>query len=181
MDSVDYWPMAREYSVWNATIAALQFWTADLETHMLSSIIEQVYNTCFYSTSMHLLCQLSDEILFDHFITTLKAAFESKLALEDDGYDSGSKNFNIPKPLRRTSKIHHISSVKNAPWTLIHPHHAALVPRSHTADKFTDAYLSVLLRKMMITPHQMSFHPQTVHHWCSITQMPSSNHPPSAP
>ena len=40
--------------------------------------------------------------------------FESKLALEDEGYDSGSKNFNIPAPLRRTSKIHHVSSVKNA-------------------------------------------------------------------
>ena len=47
-------------------------------------------------------------------MTTLNAAFESKLALEDEGYESGSKNFNIPTSLRRTSKIHHISSVKNA-------------------------------------------------------------------
>ena len=62
---------------------------------------------------MHQLCQQSDEILFGHFVTTVKAAFESKLALEDEGYESGSKNFNIPTPLRRTSKIHHISSVKN--------------------------------------------------------------------
>ena len=45
-------------------------------------------------------------------MTTLNAAFESKLALEDEGY--GSENFNIPKPLRRTSKIHHISSVEHA-------------------------------------------------------------------
>ena len=29
--STDYWPMAREYSVWNATVAALQFLTADLK------------------------------------------------------------------------------------------------------------------------------------------------------
>ena len=27
MDTTDYWPMAREYSIWNATIASLQFWT----------------------------------------------------------------------------------------------------------------------------------------------------------
>ena len=47
-------------------------------------------------------------------MTALNATFESKLALEDKGYDSGSKNFNIPTPLRRTSKIHHISSVENA-------------------------------------------------------------------
>ena len=40
MDPVNYWLMAREYSVWNATIALLQFWTADLEAHVLSSTIE---------------------------------------------------------------------------------------------------------------------------------------------
>ena len=106
--------MAREYSVWNATVAALQFWTADLKVHELSSTIEQVYNTFFYSTSMHLLCQQSDEILFSHFVTTLNAAFESKLALEDEGYENISENFNIPTPLRQTSKILHVSSIKNA-------------------------------------------------------------------
>ena len=113
MNTTDYWPMAREYSIWNATIAALQFWTADLEVHVLSSTIEQVYNAFFYSTSTHLLCQPSDEILFGCFITTLNDAFESKLALEDEGYASGSENFNISTPLRRTFMIHHISSVEN--------------------------------------------------------------------
>ena len=73
--------MAREYSVWNATVAALQFWTADLKAHVLSSAIEQVCNTFFYSTSMHLLHQKSDEVLFIHFMTTLNAAFESKICL----------------------------------------------------------------------------------------------------
>ena len=106
--------MAREHSVWNATVAALQFWTADLEAHVLSSTIEQVYNAFFYSTSTHLLHQQSDEILFSHFVTTLNAAFESKLALEDKVYESGSENFNIPTPLIWTSKIHHVSSVENA-------------------------------------------------------------------
>ena len=97
---MDYWPMAREYSIWNATVAALPFWTADLEAHVLSSAIEQVYNTFFYSTSTHLLCQQSDKILFSCFVTTLNATFASKLALEDKGYESGSKHFNIPTPLR---------------------------------------------------------------------------------
>ena len=113
MNATDHWPMAREYSIWNATVAVLQFWTADLEVHVLSSGIEQVYNAFFYLTSTHLLCWQSDEILFGHFVTTLSAAFESKLALEDEGYESSSENFNIPTPLRRTSKIHHISSVRN--------------------------------------------------------------------
>ena len=114
MNATEYWPMAREYSVWNATVAGLQFWTADLKVHVLSSAIEQVYNTFFYSASTHLLCQQCDEIYFGHFVTTLNAAFESKLALEDKGYDCGSENFNIPTPLRTTSKIHHVSIVENA-------------------------------------------------------------------
>ena len=100
--------------MWNAAVAALQFWTVDLETNVLSSTIEQVYNAFFYSTSMHLLCQQSDEILFSHFMTTLNATFESKLALEGEGYESGSENFNIPTQLRWTSKIHHVSSVEDA-------------------------------------------------------------------
>ena len=57
MNMTDYWPMAREYSIWNAAVAALKFWTADLEAHVLSSAIEQVYNAFFYTTSTHLLCQ----------------------------------------------------------------------------------------------------------------------------
>ena len=62
---------------------------------------------------MYLLHQKPDEVLFTHFMTTLNAAFERKLALEDKSYESGSKNFNIPTPLRRTSRIHHISSVEH--------------------------------------------------------------------
>ena len=104
MDPGNYWLMAREYSVWNTAIAALKFWTADLKAHVLSSAIEQVYNAFSYSTSTHLLHQQSDEILFSHFVATLNVTFESKLAPEDEGYDSGSKNFNIPTPLRRTSQ-----------------------------------------------------------------------------
>ena len=113
MNVTDYWPMGREYSVWNATVAALQFWTVDLEAHNLSSTIEQVYNAFFYSASTHLLHQQSDEVLFSCIVTTLNAEFESKLTLEDEGYESGGEHFNIPTPLRRTSKIHHVSSDEN--------------------------------------------------------------------
>ena len=49
--------MAKEHSLWNATVAALQFVTADLKAYILSSAIEQVYNAFFYSTSTQLLCQ----------------------------------------------------------------------------------------------------------------------------
>ena len=50
------------------------------------------------------------QLLCDH----AQCSIWSKLALEYDGYESSSKNINIPTPLRRTSKIHHISSVENA-------------------------------------------------------------------
>ena len=113
MNVTDYWPMARKYSLWNATVAALQFWTANPEAHVLSSATEQVYNAFFYSTSTHLLCQQSDEVLFGYFMTTLNAAFESKPTLEDEGYESGSENLNISTPLIRTCKIHHVFSDEN--------------------------------------------------------------------
>ena len=60
MNAMDYWSLAREYSIWNAAVAALQFWTADLEAHVLSSTIEQVYAAFFYTTSMQLLHQQSE-------------------------------------------------------------------------------------------------------------------------
>ena len=113
MDVADYWPMAREYSIWNASIASLQFWTADLDMIALSAAIEEVYSAFFY-TSTYTLHQQSDEILFGHFATTLNVAFEQKLALEDEGNKSGSENYNIPTPLRKMPKIHHVSSIKNA-------------------------------------------------------------------
>ena len=47
-------------------------------------------------------------------MTTLNVVFEWNLALEDEGYESSSENFNMPTPLRKMPKIHHISSIKNA-------------------------------------------------------------------
>ena len=110
MNVTDYWPMAREYLIWNAIVATLQFWTADLKADVLSNAIEQVYNAFFYTTSIHLLCQQSEEVLFSCFMTTLNAAFENKFTLKDEWYESGSEYFNIPTPLRHTSRILHVSS-----------------------------------------------------------------------
>ena len=45
MDTADYWPMAREYSIWNAAIASLQFWTEDLNPVTLGRATECVYTT----------------------------------------------------------------------------------------------------------------------------------------
>ena len=76
MDATDYWPMARRYLVWNAAIAALQFWIADLDAHTLSNTMEEVYSAFLCTASAHTLCQQPDEILFSNFVTALNAAFE---------------------------------------------------------------------------------------------------------
>ena len=76
MDTTDYWPFAREYSISNATVAALQFWMADLNPQMLSNTTEQVYTAFFCSNSAQHLRNISEDIIFSHFVTTLKDAFE---------------------------------------------------------------------------------------------------------
>ena len=160
MNITDYWSLAREYSIWNATVAALQFWTADLEAHILRSPIEQVYNAFFYTTSTHLLCQQSEEVLFGCFVTTLNTAFESKLTLEDEGYESGSEISTYPllsDILPETTMF----PVMTSPLTP--PLHIALVPVCHIASLFDTSYHSVFL--MMKKVLQLTFHlPTAPHH-----------------
>ena len=117
MDIADYWPKARKYLIWNATVASLQFWTADLHPVTFGTATEEVYSAFFY-TSTYTLHQQSDEILFSCFVMTLNTVFEWKLALKDKGYERGSENFNMPTPLRKRPKIHHMSSIEN---TLFNP------------------------------------------------------------
>ena len=114
MDATEYWPMAREYSIWNANITSLQFWTEDLDPVILGRATECVYTTFFYSPSSHTLCQQSDEILFGHFVIALNAAFDQELSLTDEGYESGSDTIDLPTPLRKTPRIHHVSSMEHA-------------------------------------------------------------------
>ena len=114
MNVTDFWLMAREYLTWNATIASLQFWTADLNLVTLGITIEEVYSVFFYSTSSHTLPQQSDKILFGCFVIALNAAFERQLALADEGYKGSSDAINLPTPLRKTSRIHHVSSIEHA-------------------------------------------------------------------
>ena len=74
-----YWPFAQEYSIWKATVPSLQFWTANLNQHILSTAIEQVYTAFFHSNSTQQLQNLPEEALFGHFLTTLNNTFEIEL------------------------------------------------------------------------------------------------------
>ena len=125
MNITDYWPMAREYSIQNAAIASLQCWTADLDPVTLDRATEEVYSAFLYSSS-HTLHQQSDEILFGHFMIALNAAFDWQPLLADKGYKSSSDTINLPTPLRKTPRIHHVSSIEHAlfdpepatPWNM---------------------------------------------------------------
>ena len=99
MDTAYYWPMAREYSIWNANISSLQFWSEDLDPVTLGRATEHVYTTFFYSPMSHTLCQQSNEALFGCFVIALNAAFDQQLLLADEGYKSGSDTISLPTPL----------------------------------------------------------------------------------
>ena len=66
MDTTHYWPFAREYAIWNATVTALQFWMTDLKPHTLSNDIEWVYKAFFCSNSAQQLRNISEEVLCSH-------------------------------------------------------------------------------------------------------------------
>ena len=113
MDATGYWPFAQEYFIWNAAVTALQFWMADLNPPMLSNAIERVYTAFFCNDSAQDLKYISEEILFGHFVTTLNNHFESKLALEDIRYESGSESWNIPTHLCWAPQLYHVSAQEN--------------------------------------------------------------------
>ena len=108
MDPTHYWPFAQEYSIWNATVTSLQFWTADHEQHFLINAMEWVYTAFFHSNSAQQIWNLPEEVLFGHLMTTLNNTFDIELTQEDEGYESESDSLNIPTPLRRVPGIYHI-------------------------------------------------------------------------
>ena len=121
--------MAQEYSIWNAAIASLQFWTEDLNLVTLSIATEHVYAILFWTSTSHTLCQQSEETLFGHFVIALDAAFTQQLSLADEGYNSGSDTIDLPTPLWKTPCIHHISSMEHASFTPVSttPHSTVII------------------------------------------------------
>ena len=127
-----YWLVAREYSVWNTAIAALQFWTADLKAHILSSTIEPVYNAFFYSTSTYMLCQQSDEALFSHFMTTLNAAcLKVNSPLKMKAMTVVAKILTYPHHLEEPPRFTTFPVLRMHPLTCIQSYHTAQVPGTH--------------------------------------------------
>ena len=130
MDTADYWPMAREYSIWNAAITSLPFWTEDLNPVTLGRATEHVYTMSFCSPMSHTVHQQSDETLFGYFVIALNTAFDQQLLLANEGYKSGSDTINLPTPLQKTPHIHHVSSMEHASFNpvLTTPHSTPQTP-----------------------------------------------------
>ena len=51
MNATEYWPFTNEFSIWNTSVAALQFWTEELDPQTLSTAITRVYTAFLYSDS----------------------------------------------------------------------------------------------------------------------------------
>ena len=62
--------------------------------------------------------------MFGHFVIALNAAFTQQLSLADEGYESDSDIIDLPTPLRKTPRIHHMSSMDHASFNPAHttPH-----------------------------------------------------------
>ena len=143
MDATHHWPFAREYSIWNTAVTALQFWMADLEPQTLSNAMEWVYTAFFCSTSAQQLWNISEEILFGCFVTTLNDTSEWDLALEDKGYDNGSESLNILTPLCRTPCLYHVSTSENLSFGPATPlTHWAHSPHWHSSLSSTCCHLT---------------------------------------
>ena len=119
MDATEYWSMACKYSIWYAAIEVLQFWTEDLNPVNMGVASEHVYNHLFWTPTSHTLCQLPEEVLFGCFVLALNSAFHQQLSLADEGYESLSNN-DLPTPLQKTPRIHHVPSMEHASFEPSH-------------------------------------------------------------
>ena len=151
MDTSQYWPFACEYSIWNATVTALQFCLADLEPHLLSNAIDQVYRAFFCSDCTQQMWSLPKETLFSHFVTTINNAFETELAQEDEGYKSGSESFNILTPLSRAQRVYHVSTMEELSFN------PANVSKSPTTPEHHEEHSPQTYRCYSFTSHQSVF------------------------
>ena len=66
-------------------------------------------------------------------MTTLNDTFERELAQEDEGYASGSDGLSIPTPLRRASRIYHISTNKSISFNPTTPLTTAACHSNHSS------------------------------------------------
>ena len=105
--------MAREYSIWNAAIASLQFWTADLDMITLGTAIEEVYSAVLHNINLYTMSAMWWNIIWslcDH----IKCSLWTEISTGRWRLWKWFRKLHNANPLRKMPKIHHISSIKNA-------------------------------------------------------------------
>ena len=129
METAEYWLMACEYAIWNTAITSLQFWAEDLNPITLGIASKHIYTTFFWTPTSHTLSQLSEDVLFGCYVIALNAAFTQQLSLAVEGYESGSNTADLPTPLQKTPRVHHMSSMEHASFNPAHttPHSTATI------------------------------------------------------
>ena len=152
MNAAEYWPMAREYGIWNAAIESLQFWAEDLDPITLGIASECVYTHFFWTSTSHTLHQLSDEVLFGCFILALNSAFHQQLSF---------MQMKAMKVVLMKTYQHLYGKLLTytmcpvwsmhllTPFTLHHIDHLislALTPSHLQSDQFADVYPSIVTR-----------------------------------
>ena len=160
METADYWLMACEYAIWNATITSLQFWAEDLDLVTLGIASEHIYTTFFWMPTSHTLCQLPEDVLFGHFVIALNGAFTQQLSLADGGYGSVSDTNDLPTPFWKTPHILHVSSMD----------HTSFNPVSTTP-----------CSTVTTTPHSMPQTPDRPVHQCLSFSSDTDHTPDSTP
>ena len=108
-------------------------------------------------------------------MTSLNAAFESKLTLEDKGYESDSENFNIPTPLRHTARIHHVSSDDNISFDPTTPCSMGTSKSCHKPVSFSSSddedisTIDIPLPSSTVPMQNPMVFPQQPHSKCTLT------------
>ena len=151
MDATHYWPFAREYSIWNAAVAALQFWMAGLEPQTLSDAIEWVYTAFFCSTSAQQLRSISEEVLFSHFMTTLNDAFEWECAQKMKVTTAGVKAWIFPLLYVEHHAYIMYQQLKTCLSDLLHHLH---IEHTHLINAAASAVYAATCYLAMMTAHQ---------------------------
>ena len=111
--------MAQKYSILNAAIASLQFWTEDLDPITLGIASEHVYTPSFG----HLWATCYANYLKMFFWTLcyyIKCCIYPAVILSRWGLQKWFWHFDLPTPLRKTPCIHNMPSMEHASFNPAH-------------------------------------------------------------
>ena len=184
MGTADYWLMACEYTIWNATIASLQFWAEDLNPITLGLTSECIYTTFFWMSTCHILCQLPEDVLFGCFVIALNATFTQHLSLADEGYESGSDTNDLPMPLQKTPCILHISRMDHASFNSVSTTPCSTVTTTHHSTITTTHHSTVTTTPcstVTTTSHSMPQTPDRPVHQCLSFSSDTDHTPDNTP